>query len=484
MAGFLPSYTLPTETRPQNFSIDQPQQITPYNAAGVLNSYRQGQTDAGAQQQANLLKQVGGIAATGGLGAASQAALAGGDVEMGTRLSALDTDRKLKLLNIVGNAADIADTPEKWAQLKPVMDNIFGPNSMGPYEDFKNRDAARMLLEHTKMQLATVGGSVPGGSQEVLYDPTHPEKGYTNFGPEKLPIDKPPAGYIRDKNGALTFEPGGPGDPATAAAVTAARTKAQTDVIANSEEAQSIGDGIISGDQPPTTTGLYRVGPGVRSYVAKKGFDLAKAQLQYDAAKKQVASLNGPQAIRWMTAAQSVVNTIDEVTRLADAMDQSGVPAYNQLKLKAWVQTAGNTEGGQLATRYINATNTLQEEMAVLAQQGYAPTEPAWQLAHEQVNRNYGDKQIIAALDESKRLIKYRMNSIPGNAEFGPNAANAYKQGGAPAIPGAATTNGGASGVPAKLVGRTLQFNPAMNLYRDKQSGEMFNVNGEPVSGQ
>ncbi len=475
MAGFLPGGGIPDLTvRPQNFAIDQPGQIAPYNATSVLNSYRQGQSDATQQQQTNLLKQVGGIAATGGLGAASQAALAGGNVEMGTRLSALDTERKARVLDLVGQAAEQADTPEKWKSLNTVMTNVFGPGSMNNFEDFKSRDAALMLVQHAKMQLIQTGvPGQPGAVQNAAVDLQRPLQAPIPIGAPKIPVEKPPAGYIRDQSGALTFEPGGPADPATAAAATAARTKAQTDVIANSEEAQTIGDGIISGDQPPTTTGLYRVGPGVRSYVAKKDFNLAKAQLQYDAAKKQVASLNGPQAIRWLTAAQSVVNTIDEVTRLADAMDQSGVPAYNQLKLKGWVQTAGNSEGGQLATRYINATNTLQEEMAVLAQQGYTPTEPAWKLAGEQTNRNYGDKQIRAALDESKRLIKYRMNSIPGNTEFGPNAPNAYKQGGA----------AGAT-VPSSLAGRTLQFNSAMNLYRDKQTGEMFNVNGEPVSGQ
>ncbi len=189
MAGFLPQYTLP-EVRPQNFSIDQPQpgSIAPYNAASVLNSYRQGQTDAGAQQQTNLLKQVGGIAATGGLGAASQAALAGGDVDMGTRLSALDTARKAKVLDIVGQAAEQADTPEKWQSLNTVMTNVFGPGSMQNFEDFKSRDAALMLVKQAKMQLIQTGvPGQPGATQNAAIDLQHPERQPIPIGAPKLP---------------------------------------------------------------------------------------------------------------------------------------------------------------------------------------------------------------------------------------------------------------------------------------------------------
>ncbi len=483
MAGYLPELqtnygTRPLDLNPSSSNFNVPLQaatgIAPYQVSSVLNAYRQAQSDATAQQQQNLLKQVGGVAATQGLGAASNAALSGGNVTLGTTLGTLDTARKAKLVDIIGTAAEQADTPKKWNDLGGIITRTFGPEAWKGYENFSSRDGAMMLLQHAKMQLIQEGvPGQPGAVQNAAIDLQHPERPTIPIGSPKLPIDKPPAGYIRDKSGALTFEPGGPADPATAAATTAARAKAQTDVIANSDEAKSIGDGIISGDQPPTTTGLYRVGPGVRSYVAKQDFNLARAQLQYDAAKKQVASLNGPQAIRWMTSAQSVVNTIDEVTRLADAMDQGGVPALNKLQLQAWVQANGNSEGGQLATRYINATNTLQEEMAVLAQQGYTPTEPAWKLAGEQVNRNYGDKQIRAALDESKRLIKYRMNSIPGNEEFGPNAPNAYKQGDSMAP----RTTGGM--IPPQAV-RDLKAHPELAPEFEAK----YNVSAKPFLGQ
>jgi hypothetical protein len=43
---------------------------------------------------------------------------------------------------------------------------------------------------------------------------------------------------------------------------------------------------------------------------------------------------------------------------------------------------------------------------------------------------------------------------------------------------------GGAPSPPPKLRGRALQFNSAMNLFKDKSTGELFNVNGDPVASQ
>ena len=212
------------------------------------------------------------------------------------------------------------------------------------------------------------------------------------------------------------------------------------------DKADVIAQAIASGDQPPVLTGLYGASSLVRASLAKNGFDLSKAQLQWDAAKKQVTSLNGPQQIRFVGLANSVVNTIDEVKDLAQQMQLSGIPLLNKAKLLAYIQTAGNSEGGQLATRYINAVNTAKEEFANLANGGYAPTDAAWKLADQQINGDYGVKQLTAALTESQRLIKYRLAAMPGLSTAGPGAANRYFPGNEQAPPPPAAATGGQNG--------------------------------------
>lgn len=191
--------------------------------------------------------------------------------------------------------------------------------------------------------------------------------------------------------------------------------------------AQEIAGAIMDGKQPPATTGLYKQGAAVKAELARKGFDLTNAQLEWQAAQKQVQSLNGPQMTRYAGLAKSVVNTIDEVKSLSQEMQNSGVPLLNAAKIQAYIQTEGNSKNGQLAARYLAAVNTLKEEFANLAQGGYAPTEAAWTLANQQINGNYGVQQLSASLNEVQRLINYRLQGIPNFSKLGPDAPNRYK---------------------------------------------------------
>ncbi len=185
-------------------------------------------------------------------------------------------------------------------------------------------------------------------------------------------------------------------------------------------------DGIMSGKQPPTLTGLYKNAGPVRAALAQRGFDLSTAQLQWDGANKQIMSMNGPQQVRYYQLANGVVNTIDRVNELSRELKNSGVPLLNKAKLDAYIQLNGNSPQGQLATQYVTAVGVLREEMANLANGGYAPTEPAWALANEQVNGNYGVQQLGASLTELQRLINYRLRALPQANTFGPGAENRY----------------------------------------------------------
>ena len=178
---------------------------------------------------------------------------------------------------------------------------------------------------------------------------------------------------------------------------------------------EHLAHGIESGQQPPVLTGLYGKSGDVRSKLDEHGFDLSKAQVEWDRAKKQVATLNGPQMTRFVGLAHSVDSTIDEVRNLSKEMDNSGIPKLNAAKLALYMQAEGNSPNGQLAARYIGAVNTLKEEFANLANGGYAPTEPAWELANKQINGDYGVKQLGASLDgKVQRLGEISRQCHPG----------------------------------------------------------------------
>lgn len=186
--------------------------------------------------------------------------------------------------------------------------------------------------------------------------------------------------------------------------------------------------GIDNGDLPPVTTSLgsYKDRTQVLSGLEANGISLAKRELQWKQAEKQVQSLNGPQMTRYVGLNQSVQSTIDEVRTLSQQLQNSGVPALNAAKLQSYIQTEGNSDKGQLAAKYVAAVNTLKEEFANLAQGGYAPTDSAWTLANDQINGNYGVKELGSSLDEVQKLIRIRLNAIPGMTSLGPNSSNPY----------------------------------------------------------
>jgi hypothetical protein len=140
--------------------------------------------------------------------------------------------------------------------------------------------------------------------------------------------------------------------------------------------------------------------------------NLAKLQIDYEGAKRFVASLNGPNMIRFKGLAGSVINTIDEVKRLGDELQQGGIQRWNAAKRGSILQLYGNTPQSEAAAEYLAAISTLKEEFASLVQGGFAPTEGAFQLANQQVNGDFGAKDLNASLGEVQRLINYRMGAF------------------------------------------------------------------------
>lgn len=169
-----------------------------------------------------------------------------------------------------------------------------------------------------------------------------------------------------------------------------------------------------------------------------KPLNINKLKLDYESAKRFAGTMNGSQMVRFKGLADSVVNTIDEVRSLADELKQGGIQKWNKVKRGTIQQVYGNTPQSELAARYVGAVNTLKEEFANLAQGGFAPSEATWKLANEQINGDYGFKDMNASLSEVQRLINFRVGAF---SNMGPTYV-----GGAP---GQVTTATPASATPA-----------------------------------
>lgn len=188
--------------------------------------------------------------------------------------------------------------------------------------------------------------------------------------------------------------------------------EAKADILDNAQQ-------LVDGNMLPST--LSKRGPynqilAEANRIAReqtgKAYNPIRAQLEYEAAKRFVGSMNNSQMVRFKGLAGSVVNTIDEVRRLGDTLKQSDIQLWNRVKRSSIQQVYGNTPQSELAAQYVGAINTLKEEFANLANGGYAPTEAAWKLANQQINQDFGFKDLNASLTEVQRLINYRVQAF------------------------------------------------------------------------
>ena len=126
---------------------------TDYINDSGIDRFRQGQQDALAENERNLLKQVGVIASTGNYLDASRAAMKGGNVKLGTDIANWDMDRKSKAYEFLLNGVQRADTPEKYQTLVDMVTRNFGPEMVRGYETFDKRPNAMTTLQEATQAL-------------------------------------------------------------------------------------------------------------------------------------------------------------------------------------------------------------------------------------------------------------------------------------------------------------------------------------------
>jgi len=170
---------------------------------------------------------------------------------------------------------------------------------------------------------------------------------------------------------------------------------------------------LVNGEMTPATLSKRGDYNSIIALAKKKdpNFSPAQLSLKWEGAKKWVSSLNSSQQGNMEKAGMRVIETVDEVKKLASQMKLSGFNPGNYAEIEAKMKLAGNTKAGQLATQYITAVNDLKEVFVNAVNNGYAPTDSAWKLVDKQINSNYGVDQMHASLDEVKRLMHININA-------------------------------------------------------------------------
>lgn len=176
-------------------------------------------------------------------------------------------------------------------------------------------------------------------------------------------------------------------------------------------DVKSIGDSIISGEQPPELTRLYGKAAKVRAYLANQGFNLTKAQTDWTSTQRFATSLNGPQQVRLNQALDSVEHSLPELLKLNNEFKRTNWTPANKAEL-ALAITGTDPIKRDLATKYLGQINLMKDELGQAFMGGGVPTDKAFELADDILKPIYGAKQLEASIQQLGVNLKIRKNAI------------------------------------------------------------------------
>lgn len=202
-----------------------------------------------------------------------------------------------------------------------------------------------------------------------------------------------------------------------------AKMALQSNTILKPDQVQAIGDAIISGEQSPIMTGLYRSAAPVKAYLASKGFDLAKAEQDFKATTKYLSTLNGSQFLRQKNAVAFVRETIPSVKSAIEEWNtQVGAgkyPLLNKANLLAAQQGVYGTDAQVAATNFNTWLTDLASELSTVYRGGNSPTDQTLKQANSTLSQDWSLQSLNAALDIIDKTTGFRMNAINATSPIG-----------------------------------------------------------------
>ena len=208
----------------------------------------------------------------------------------------------------------------------------------------------------------------------------------------------------------------------------AGRAVSATTPGGSADDPKLIARGIMEGRQPPTTQGLYRVGPAVRAEFERNGYNYAEAQRDWQAIIRHLGTLNGQQQERLRQAVSFTHDSLDIIDDLYSkwlkAGPASGFKVFNRAALQAAKQVPGET--GSIATNLEAQINDLTSELGTVYKGGNASTDESLRLAAENLKADWNEKTFKAAMDQIRKNLKIRSNSIMNSQPVGVSPDSPY----------------------------------------------------------
>jgi len=198
-----------------------------------------------------------------------------------------------------------------------------------------------------------------------------------------------------------------------------------------------VADKIVRGEAPPVSSGYSR-GQWGKIITAMQdvapGFNVARANVVWEATKKHVSALNSRQQTQLHTSAEAVQNALPEMKRLSDELStlvpRGQIVPINKLAVGATQNFGVNGQKAQdVAQQLLTMMNTIEPELGNIYRAGGVPTDQAMDLVHKTFNMSLSASALSAAIDTESWMLNVRMNAIYNSKAVVPGGGpNIYEQ--------------------------------------------------------
>jgi len=178
------------------------------------------------------------------------------------------------------------------------------------------------------------------------------------------------------------------------------------------DDADAIADAIIAGDQPPSTAGLYRFAGPVKARLAKKGYNFTGANLDWEATKRHLASLNGVKQTTLRQAASTAYDSLDIIDGLANQWKGGRFPLLNKANLKLAKGGAYGKDAQQIAVQLEGQITDVVSELGQVYMGGNSPTDHALKLAEKNLSADWEQGTLLKMTDLARKNLQVRLNSM------------------------------------------------------------------------
>lgn len=195
-----------------------------------------------------------------------------------------------------------------------------------------------------------------------------------------------------------------------------------------SGDVKEIASGIERGDLPPSLKGLYRNAAGVEAQLARDGYNLQRAESDWNATQKHLATMNGPQQERLRQAVSFTTESLPIIDNLYSSWLKTGLPMgfkeYNRAALTAAKSLPG--QAGSIATRLDNQINDLTSELGTVYKGGNSSTDESLKLAASNLKGEWNPQTFHDSIEQVKQNLKIRKNSIDHSQAAGVSSDSPY----------------------------------------------------------